>query len=225
MLLACPLGIAAGATSNIVIRGTLLDGVTEVKFPDSHITAKILSKGKAKLPDKADPKALGDTQVEVEVTVPADSAVPAEAAASEAKFVVVCPAGTTPPHALLIAAKGTLVADKKGVGFADAQPLSPGQAIDGAIEHPKQVHVYRIEGRAGQKIVAEVFAARVGSPLDSLLTLYDPRGNIVGSNDDFAGSSDSRLEITLPAAGPYYLSLVDAFDQGGPLHVFRLTLR
>ena len=56
VLLAIPLGMAAGTTKKIVIRGSLLDGATEVKFPDSRITAKILSKGKANLPDKADPK-------------------------------------------------------------------------------------------------------------------------------------------------------------------------
>ena len=216
-----PLGLAAGSTAKIVLRGIKLDQASEVQFPatDHPIRAKIFLKGKAAVPDKVDTKRVGDTQVEVEVTVPAD--VPA----GEANFVVVTPDGKTPPHALLIAAKGSLQVDKKAGGFRDAQPLVIGQSVDGTIEHPRQVHVYRIDGQAGQKIVAEVIAARQGSLLDSLLTLYDAQGNIVATNDDFGGSSDSRLETTLPAAGPYYLSLIDAFDLGGPLHVFRLTLR
>jgi hypothetical protein len=225
VVLALPLGLAAGTTAKIVLRGMLLDQVTEVRFQNSPATAKILAKGKANLPDKADPQVVGDTQVEVEVTIPADVTLPAKTATGEAKLVVVGPAGSTPPHALLVAAKGTLLVDKKAVGFADAQPLALGQAVDGVVEHPKQVHVYRIDGKAGQKIVAEVIAARQGSLLDSLLTLYDEHGNIAGANDDFGGTTDSRLEITLPTAGPYYLSLVDAFDLGDALHVFRLTLR
>lgn len=218
---ALPLGLAAGSTAKIVIRGLKLDQASEVQFQmkDHPAKAKILSKGKAALPEKVDAKRAGDTQVEVEVTVPP------ETPAGEASFIVVTPDGKSPPHALLIAAQGAQQADKKAGGFRDAQPLALGQVVDGVIEHPRQVHVYRIDGQAGQKLVAEVTAARQGSLLDSLLTLYDAQGNIVATNDDFAGSPDSRLEAKLPAAGPYYLSLIDAFDLGSPLHVFRLAVR
>ena len=218
---ALPLGLAAGSTAKIVIRGIKLDQASEVQFQmkDHPAKAKILSKGKAALPDKVDAKRAGDTQVEVEVSMPAD------APAGEANFIVITPEGKSPPHALLIAAKGSMQADKKAAGFRDAQPLALGQMVDGVIEHPRQVHVYRLDGQAGQKIVAEVAAARQGSLLDSLLTIYDAQGNIVATNDDFGGSPDSHLETKLPAAGPYYLSLIDAFDLGGPLHVFRLAVR
>ena len=50
-------------------------------------------------------------------------------------------------------------------------------------------------------------------------------GQIVAANDDHAGSPDSRLDVALPKAGTYYLSLIDAHDTGGPAHVFRLTVR
>ena len=36
---------------------------------------------------------------------------------------------------------------------------------------------------------------------------------------------DSRLEVTLPRDGPYYVSVIDAHDQGGPAHVYRLIVR
>ena len=55
--------------------------------------------------------------------------------------------------------------------------------------------------RAGQRLVCEVLAARHGSALDSLLTLYDADGRQVATNDDTAGSTDSRLEVTLPRDG------------------------
>jgi hypothetical protein len=86
------------------------------------------------------------------------------------------------------------------------------------------VDVFRFDGNAGQKVICEVFAARFGSPLDSILTLYHAKGGQLASNDD-EGSTDSRLEITLPKKGVYYLSLIDAHDQGGPAHVYRLVVR
>jgi len=220
--MAVPLGLAAGTTSKIVIRGLILDQASEVQLQDnpagSKITVKLLSKGKIGLPDKFDAAAAGDTQLEIEVTVAAD------VAAGEANIVVTTPAGKTPPHPLLIAAKGTLLADKKAGGFHDAQPLAIGQSVAGTIESAHQVHVYCIDATAGQTIVADVQAARKGSLLDSLLTLYDAQGHIVATNDDSGGTADSHLKATCAAAGQYYLSLIDAYDSGSPAHVFWLRL-
>jgi hypothetical protein len=223
VIMTVPLGLAAGTTTKITLRGRMLDQASAVQLQGNSgggkISVKLLSKGKVALPDKFDAASAGDTQVEIEVTAAAD------AAAGEANIIVTTPTGATPPHPLLIAAKGTLVADKKAGGFRDAQPLAAGQCVAGTIEHARQVHVYRIDGKAGETIVADVLAARRGSLLDSLLTLYDAEGHIVATNDDFAGSPDSRLKLSLPAGGPYYLSLVDAYDSGSTAHVFWLSLK
>ena len=45
------------------------------------------------------------------------------------------------------------------------------------------IAVFRFQGKAKQMIVAEIFAARFGSALDSVLTLYDEHGHIVGQLD------------------------------------------
>ena len=68
-------------------------------------------------------------------------------------------------------------------------------------------------------------AARYGSGLDAALTLYDAAGQQLASNDDRGDNLDPRLEVTLPRAGVYYLSLIDAHDTGGPAHVYRLVVR
>ena len=220
--MAVPLGLAAGTTAKIVVRGLLLDQASEVHLQDNpaggKIAIKLLSKGKTGVPDKFEAKSAGDTQVEIEVTVAPD------AAAGEANIIVTTPTGSTSPHPLLIAAKGTLLADKKAGSFRDAQPLAIGQSVAGTIEYAHQVHVYRIDAKAGETIVADVEAARKGSLLDSLLTLYDAQGHIVATNDDWNGTPDSHLKATLSSAGPYFLSLIDAYDSGTPAHIFRLRL-
>src|SRR5439155_9242842 len=99
------------------------------------------------------------------------------------------------------------------------------QVVDGMVSRPKDVDVFRFDGRAGRRLVFEVLAARHGSALDSILTLYDAAGREVASNDDTPGSVGSRLEVTVPRDGVYYLSLIDAHDQGGPAHVYRLVAR
>jgi hypothetical protein len=36
---------------------------------------------------------------------------------------------------------------------------------------------------------------------------------------------DSRISITLPADGAYFISVLDAQDTGGPWHCYHLTVK
>jgi hypothetical protein len=214
-----PLGAAPGATTRVTVRGVKLDAATELRFTDSGVTAKVVNKGKAAVPNMQDASKVGDTQVEAEVTLPRDIA------GGKVSFVVVTPAGESAPHDLLVETAAPVVAEKEpNNGFRQAQPIQVPQLIDGAVSQPQDVDVYRIEGKAGQRLVCEVFAARHGSALDAVLTLYDAGGHELAANDDAEGG-DSRLEATLPRDGVYFLSLLDAHDQGGPAHAYRLAVR
>jgi hypothetical protein len=216
---AIPLGATPGVKTRITIRGYKLDQATAIRFPDAKGTARILSKGRAPVPDKnAGP--IGDTQVVAEVTLP--SGMPS----GTAHFTLVTPAGETPAHGLLVETGIPVVPENEpNNGFKNAQAIQVPQAVDGLIQHPRDVDVFRFDGKAGQKVICEVLAARHGSALDSILTLYDAQGNELASNDDSGETTDSRMEVTLPRAGPYYLSLIDAHDQGGPAHVYRLVIK
>ena len=214
-----PLGAISGATTRLTLRGLKLDAATEVRFPETKATVKVVKKGKAAVPAQQAADRVGDTQVEVDVTLPAD--VPE----GSVPFVVVTPAGTTAPHRLLVSRPGAIVKEKEpNNGFANAQALTVPATVDGLIAHNQDVDVFRIAGKAGQKLLVEVLAARHGSALDSVLTLYDDKGTALASNDDTEGA-DSRLEVTLPRAGTYFVGLIDANDQGGPAHVYRLVIR
>jgi hypothetical protein len=113
---------------------------------------------------------------------------------------------------------------------AQAVPLPIG--INGRIGKPGEQDVFRIEGHAGQQIVAEIFARRLDSPLDSFLRLTDADGKQLAFNDDFEdkGSglnthhADSYLIATLPADGFYFVHLTDTQGQGGPEFAYRLRL-
>jgi hypothetical protein len=220
VIVALPLGVVPGVPTKVTLRGLKLDGATAVRFADPKVTAKVVGKGKASLGKDQQPAQVGDTRVEIEVTVPAGAGPDA------GRFAVVTPEGETPAHSLLIETALPVIAEKEpNGGFAQAQPIRLPQVIEGSIQRPQDVDVFRFDGRAGQRVVFEVLAARYGSALDSFLTLYDAGGREVAANDDSDGGTDSRLEVTLPRDGTYYLSLLDAHDQGGPVHVYRLVAR
>jgi Bacterial pre-peptidase C-terminal domain len=218
---AAPLGLAPGKATKLLLRGLKLDEATEVRLHDPKGSARILSKGKAPLANKEkdDLPRYGDTQVEIEATLSTDYLGPS------VMLSVVTPAGESPPRPVMVD-REPLVAEKEpNNSFRQAQAVQIGQTIEGVINGGSDVDVFRIDGKEGQQVVLEVFAARYGSALDSLLTLYDADGRIVASNDDVDGTADSRIETTLPKTGVYYVSLVDANDVGSTTNVYRLAIR
>jgi hypothetical protein len=162
---------------------------------------------------------LGDTQVEMELTLPPDHP------SQTVTVSVVTPAGESPAHPLLVERDPILAEKEPNNGFRAAQPIAFPLELQGSIGQPQDVDVFRFEGKAGQRLVVEVFAARFGSPLDPLLTLYDSGGQVVAGSDDVDGSTDARIDVALPRDGVYYLSVADANDQGGPHYLYRLSAR
>lgn len=115
---------------------------------------------------------------------------------------------------------------------AMAQSVTLPVIINGSIGQPGDWDVFRFEGRAGQEIVAEVRARRLGSPLDSVLKLIDVDGKPLAVNDDFEDKAcglethhaDSYLRVTLPADGTYYVCIGDTQCKGGDEYAYRLRL-
>jgi hypothetical protein len=104
--------------------------------------------------------------------------------------------------------------------------------VNGRIDKAGDWDAFRFEGRAGDEIVAEVYARRLNSPLDSVLRLTDPDGKQLGYNDDHEDKgagltthhADSWLHATLPTEGTYVLHLGDAQQKGGPEYGYRLRI-
>lgn len=215
--LALPLGIVPGATQKIKLRGLHLDTAENIEL-SGGLTAKIISKGKADVPQGLEAKIVGDSQIEIELTAPAE--LPDEITAA-----AVTPAGKSEPHRFLVAKNRSAAADKEpNNGFQQAALLALKNFVDGQIERGQDVDVYRLTAKAGQKITVEIVAARAGSPLDALVTLHLPNGSPLATNDDHAGTRDPKLETTIPADGVYFIAIQDANDQGGPLHHYRLLI-
>jgi len=214
-----PFGIAPGVKTRLTIRGLQLDTATEVRCQVPKATAKLLTKSKADAPKPKDKKSAGATQIEAELTLPADYAN------RTVTISVATPAGESAAYTLLVDHSSVLAEKEPNNGFRQAQPIQLPQEVQGSINPVKDVDLFRFEGKAGQQLIIEVFAARYGSPLDSLLTLYDREGRTLASCDDSDGSFDSRLDVTLPKAGVYFIGVMDANDQGGAAHVYRLSVR
>jgi hypothetical protein len=96
-------------------------------------------------------------------------------------------------------------------------------AFHGVIGGRGDADAFAIRARSGQTIQVEAFAARVGAPLDPILEVYDPDGDLVGRNDDDA-THDSRLTFQARADGPYRVLIRDKWLEGGPGYLYRIEV-
>lgn len=113
-----------------------------------------------------------------------------------------------------------------------AQKVSLPIIINGRADRPGDWDVFEVEGKAGETIVAEVHARRLGSPLDSFVKVTGADGKVIALNDDHydAGSglntdhADSYLMVKLPAAGKYFIHLGDTRRHAGKEYAYRLRI-
>lgn len=115
---------------------------------------------------------------------------------------------------------------------AHAQKVNLPVIINGHIEKPDDWDVFSFTGRKDDAFVAEVFARRLDSPLDSIMKITDAAGAVLAFNDDRedlgAGvnthHADSYLTFPLPVDGTYFVYLGDTARNGGEEYGYRLRL-
>jgi hypothetical protein len=113
-----------------------------------------------------------------------------------------------------------------------AQKVTLPVIVNGRADRPGDWDVFEVEGKAGETIVAEVQARRLGSPVDSFVKVTDADGVIIALNDDhFDAASglntdhaDSYLMVKLPADGKYFVYIGDTRRQAGKEFAYRLRL-
>ena len=105
-----------------------------------------------------------------------------------------------------------------------APPVGAPAIVNGRIDEPGDVDVWALEMAQGQKTELAIDAARLGSPLDSVLVVRDEEGTELARNDDgAAGISDARLMFTAKQAGRYFVEVSERFSsRGGSAFSYRL---
>jgi hypothetical protein len=218
IVVAVPLAIEIGVPVKLTLRGHLLDQATEVKVGTGDLKAEIVSKGKAAVPQNYDAKRVGETQVELKLTLPS------ETESGRLPVVVVTADGASVPYEIVVGKADELIPEKEpNDGFKTAQPITIGKTVVGTIHDQRNVDVFEIKGEAGQKVTIRAVAQQAGSLMDPFLTLYDGAGQVVAGVDDNDGR-DAKIEVTLPKSGSYFVTVQDANDAGGPHFVYLLKV-
>ncbi len=94
-------------------------------------------------------------------------------------------------------------------------------ALNGVISKPGEVDHFRFTAKKGQTFDVHCYARRLGSPLDSVMTIAHFGGGAIIGNDDAVGP-DSYFRFTAPEDKEYVLSVTDHLGQGGPTYSYRV---
>lgn len=108
----------------------------------------------------------------------------------------------------------------------DDAVLSVPAVCNGRIAGEGEIDCWKFAARQGESYRLEVHAARLGSPADSVLSVFGPDGNLIATTDDIAaGQTDLRLELVITAHGTYTVQLADRLvSRGGPEHAYRVRI-
>jgi hypothetical protein len=194
-------GLQIGQTTRLMINGNRLAGKARVDLPIPGIKQTMA-------------KSSNDRHLLVEITVPAD------APPGIYPLTVFTSGGVSNPMGIALdGLPQWLVGDS-----TEDRPTSLPAAFSGLITGAGQSHVY-FRGHAGDRLVAEVEARRIGSRLDPVLELKNASGSTIAIEWGKAFlRGDARAELTLPADGVYVVELHDLAYNAPADSPFRLLL-
>ncbi len=116
---------------------------------------------------------------------------------------------------------GALPNSNDSVENAQSLPSTP-VTLNGMLRGAER-DVFRVSGKAGEKRVFEVEARRVGSAIDPVVRVLDASGRMIARSEDTPLLGlDSRVEVTFPREGYYYVELHDARYSTQPANYYRL---
>jgi hypothetical protein len=111
-------------------------------------------------------------------------------------------------------------------GGAVQEVASLPAALSGRIAKDGESDRFRLQVQPGAKLRFEVFADRLGSPMDAVLKLQRDNGTLLARGDDSPGSPDPIVDFTVPADVRTLVAVLeDVHGRGQPNFIYRLVVQ
>lgn len=179
----------------------------------------------------------GDTPIRVKlsgVNLPDDKmTVDVGATASAVQSLVVTNKGlVSNPFLFALSDLPEKVETKPALTASKARKVTLPVILNGCVGAPGEKHYICFDGKKGESVCLDVHARRLGTPLDSMVTLMDDRGKVLAENDDLKDrgegyithQADSGLITNLQETGVYTVMITDKQGRGGSAYSYRLRI-
>jgi WD40 repeat protein len=204
-----PRGVERGTTTRVKILGKNLLEASAVKFDRGQFTATIV-------PADADLSRADELIVDI---VPA-----ADTPRGRYQLSVTTSGGDSGQLPIEVDNLPQRVEVEPNAVVAAVSPVALPGCVWGTLAMMGDVDHVTFDARAGQTIVVDLEAKRLGSKLNGMLSLLDPAGHIVATSNDFNDDSDPFVAYQVPADGRYAVRVRDLALAGSDKHFYRLSL-
>jgi hypothetical protein len=216
-----PGGAQRGTTVEVTISGINVGAAIGLLFEGTGITVEAVT------PEAQTPPAAGTKPADVPKNrtgkVTASLRIAPDAAPGIRALRVLTPLGPSDIGSFVVGLWPEVAEEEPNNTRAQAQSVTLPATVVGQVNPTEDVDCFRFQARAGQTLVFDVLAERMGSPLDSILSIQDASGRELALNED-ANGNDSLLAFEAPKAGEYFVIVRDLRYQGSTNHVYRLTM-
>ena len=192
-----PRGLQAGGTTRLVISGAELGPESQLVFPFSNATVKVLEGSKP-------------NQLNVDVTLPV------EVRSDLYRTRVVSKTGISAPFILGVDSfpQTAFSTEVTKLPIAMTGNLTGANLIESSFS-----------GKVDQRVVVDIEANRIGSKLRPVVRLLDPRGvQVAWSSSQSTIQGDARCDAILKVDGKYTVQLHDAMYKGPNPGYFRMKI-
>jgi hypothetical protein len=193
-----PLGVAVGGTAEVTLRGLDLEGVTTLWFDHPGLTATHVKGLTFRITcAKETSQGLHDVRA-------------------------VGPYGISNPRVIAVSGRPEAVEIEPNNTPEQAGPLAVNTSVSGVLG-AVDVDCFAVAGKKGQRLLFDLQAERLDSPLDATMRLLDPAGREIAECRDAIGI-DPFLDVTIPADGRYVVKVHDVTYRGSSDTTYRLTV-
>ncbi len=95
-------------------------------------------------------------------------------------------------------------------------------AMNGILQTEGDRDLFAFEAKKGENFDFVVYGRRLRSEIDSVLQIWNDKGNAVANSDDSPGTPDSLLRFNCPADGKYFVMIRDHLGRGGNAYHYRI---
>lgn len=194
-----PAGGQAGTTVDLAVEGADLDGPAALRFADPRFVSRHGEGGQFTL------------------------TIPPEIQPGVYDVRVVGQYGVSGPRAFFVGHRSECREVEPNDAADGAQPVDLDAIVNGRLDKPGDIDCYRFNAQAGQRVVVDVWAERLDSPVLGVVEVYDSAGSRLEVNRGDAGI-EPLVDFHVPADGDYCVKLFDRTYQGGSDHIYRMAI-
>ena len=194
-----PVGVQAGTTIDVTVRGTDLEGASALWFDHPGLRAFHLK------------------QATFRVACAPGTPIGHHDVRAVGRY------GVSNPRTLVVGDKPASNEVEPNNEPAKANPVALNSVVNGEASAANDVDCFVIEAKKGRRLLFDLEGERIDSRIDATLRLLDADGREIAESRDEYGA-DPFLDVTIPADGKYVVKVHDVVYKGSSDYPYRLSI-